>query len=194
MTMIEVVIERGLKESLGPVESFDFRTPVEIAGLTYIFKGSMPLIRKRFDWFLVTPEMEDYKIKRELSPFFDTKAAEIGYVWHGCAAGYIRVEHFRNAEGLYLVDLWSHTPLLTKSSPHHNATGVGNFLLTNLLAVADRKNEPVYLSPAPPPGGRLNREQVIQWYERNGFQHLPPEQWRPSAKMVRYPNPPKVVT
>ncbi len=192
MIMIEALIEARGVEGIGAVESFDFRTQVEINGLPYIFKGSMALVRKRFDWRLVTPDMEDYRISSEPSAFFDNRANEVGYVWYGNAAGYLRVDAWRDQSGLYLTEIRSSVPTLSKKSRHYNASGVGNFLLHNLLTVADRKGEPVYLSPAPPPDGKLNKEETIAWYERNDFQHLPPEKWQPSAKMVRYPNPDRV--
>lgn len=175
---------KNIESAVSP-ESFDFKTTVDINGLPYIFSCPVPPERKGFDWQLVIPDMENYSMTRGVSNFFDIWDNEFGFCWTGKAIGILKVSVDPQKPGLHLAELRSKAALLSSTLPYHRASGIGNFLLQNLITLSEIKGEPIYLTVAPDIDGKLTLEQVTAWYERNGFEHITSRRQEDINKMVR---------
>lgn len=161
-----------------------FERTVEINGLPYIFKGTIPSVRgSSFKWHLVIPEMENYTPSQR-EKFFDEEGSQNSFEEDYYAVGFMDVDVNRYSPGFFIGRIRSNTPFLSRRLKYHNARGLGNFLLKSLIAEADRRDEPIYLIPDPDPKRAISPEDVIRWYKRNGFRYCPPFKMRYSADYI----------
>jgi hypothetical protein len=181
MIVEQILREQGIQNA--GQSKFPFEVPVDINGLPYVFKGEMPFVPTSFDWHLLVPGI-DYNDLAASRRLFGTEDGYFAYREGG--AGFINVSAYREPL-FHLVTIRSTTPHFPKASSYYEAKGIGRFLLSNLTRLAEIRKLPLYVNPS----GKTDEhtERLSDWYRRNGFRNLSPEEEKMWAKMVRDPNP-----
>ena len=176
---------------------------VEISGLPYVMEVNVPDEPKSFELTVGLPEQPWEDIKPKIEHELDNNS------WF--ASQYHRIQQrLRLSEGkvgsvwvsagqppdafpsIHIDRIQTENGYLPQESEYSNAKGVGSFILDSLCALADAKGWRIYLVPLER-DGRLTGTDLIDWYERRGFEfndgtneHMNPD----DAAMMRTPREP----
>src|ERR1035437_7849817 len=158
----------------------EFSIPVEIEGLSYIFRGTLPVARDSFRLSIHVPDWEARL--REIHTAGQTNSGlELqNFEENHGEIGSVALCRWPAAD-IHIRKIQSATWIMSKSSPYFDVHGVGRFLMNNLLAFADLKEWSV--SADPRPDGRMDKVSLCNWYKRKGFVDF-------VECMVRYPQQP----
>jgi len=151
-------------------DSSEFSIPVEIEGLPYIFKGTLPENPSSFRFTIHVPDWEarlrEIKAAKQIylfgSEFQDFEGNE-GQV------GYVALSRSTSGADIHIRKIKSATWVMPRESSYFDAHGVGSFLMNNLCAFADLKNWSISAEPYPEGGGRLDIGDIYQWNIKKGF-------------------------
>jgi hypothetical protein len=152
-----------------------FSLPVEIEGLSYLFRGTTP---DKPSWFSFSVHIPD-SIREQLAT--QIVGLELPEIKKGSDVAQRALEHFL-ADGqvghVYIEDTRTHGIADTSigyiasdtwlaPSPYTDAQGVGRFLMNNMLTFLDIRGWSAYVEILA--NGRLSQKAVCDWYERKGF-------------------------
>lgn len=142
----------------------EFSVNVTIKGLPYIFKGNIPEgpDPSEINWGIYIPYWKALvpKMRNNWGSAFDHKG-EIAYVSASGQKG------IKGEKELYISRIRSDTWVLPKDSRYYDAKGLGQFLMNNLLTLADMKGWQA--SAMLHPEGRLDDHEMRKWMTRKGF-------------------------
>ncbi|MDO8452255.1 MAG: hypothetical protein Q7S79_00730 [bacterium] len=164
----------------------EFSMDVEIDGLPYIFKGTVPDNPEGIILSLHVPnwEKELDKIRKKIASgeMFPGPEVNTFRLYQG-RIGFINLTpHDKPAADLHIERIRSNTWIVPKDSPYYDVHGLGRFLMNNMLTLADVKGWSIEGSPYT--DGRLTDEHVYSWLQRKGFKD------NKKGELVRQPQKP----